>query len=170
MVYMYHSFLIHLSADHTPVLFPGKFHGQRSVAGYNPRGFKELDTTESTHTHMYMCVYYFSSFFSIIGYYMLLSVAPLLYSRSFLVIYFIYQVKCQLLSCVQQFDSSWAVSCQASLLMGFSRQKCCSGQPFPSARDLIDPGSTPCLLYCRQILYSLSHQIHIVVDTARSPL
>ena len=29
----------------TPVFLPGKFHGQRSVAGYSPRGCKELDTT-----------------------------------------------------------------------------------------------------------------------------
>jgi len=30
----------------TPVFLPGKFHGQRSPAGYNPRGHTELDTTE----------------------------------------------------------------------------------------------------------------------------
>ena len=30
----------------TPVLVPGKSHGQRSVVGYSPRGHKELDTTE----------------------------------------------------------------------------------------------------------------------------
>ena len=35
----------------TPVFFLGKSHGQRSLAGYNPRGHKELDTTEHTHTH-----------------------------------------------------------------------------------------------------------------------
>ena len=28
----------------TPVSSPGKFHGQRSLAGYSPRGGKELDT------------------------------------------------------------------------------------------------------------------------------
>ena len=27
----------------------GKLHGQRSLAGYSPRGHKELDTTEQTH-------------------------------------------------------------------------------------------------------------------------
>ena len=32
----------------TPVLLPGKFHGQRSLAGYSPWGHKELDTTEHT--------------------------------------------------------------------------------------------------------------------------
>ena len=32
----------------------GKFHGWRGLAGYNPWGCKELDTTEllSTHTHI----------------------------------------------------------------------------------------------------------------------
>ena len=30
----------------TPVVLPGEFHGQRSMAGYNPWGHKELDTTE----------------------------------------------------------------------------------------------------------------------------
>ena len=32
----------------TPVFLPGEFHGQRSPAGYSPRGHKELDTTEHT--------------------------------------------------------------------------------------------------------------------------
>ena len=30
----------------TPVLLPGKSHGQRSLAGYSPRGRKELDMTK----------------------------------------------------------------------------------------------------------------------------
>ena len=30
----------------TPVFLPGEFHEQRSLAGYSPRGHKELDTTE----------------------------------------------------------------------------------------------------------------------------
>ena len=32
--------------QHTPVLLPGKSHGQRSLAGYSPWGLKESDTTE----------------------------------------------------------------------------------------------------------------------------
>ena len=37
----------------TPVFLPGKFLGQRNLAGYRPWGCRELDTTEqlSTHTH-----------------------------------------------------------------------------------------------------------------------
>ena len=33
----------------TPVLMLGKSHGRRSLAGYSPRGRKELDTTERLH-------------------------------------------------------------------------------------------------------------------------
>ena len=34
----------------TPVFFPGRFHGQRSLAGYSPSVHKELDKTEATFT------------------------------------------------------------------------------------------------------------------------
>ena len=30
----------------TPVFLPGKFHGQRSLAGYSPKCHKESDTVE----------------------------------------------------------------------------------------------------------------------------
>ena len=34
----------------TPVLLPGKSHGQRSLAGYSPWGFREVDMTKQlTH-------------------------------------------------------------------------------------------------------------------------
>ena len=32
------------------VFLPGKYHGQRSLAGYNPWGLKESDMTEVTNT------------------------------------------------------------------------------------------------------------------------
>ena len=32
----------------TPVFLPGESHGQRSLVGYNPWGYKESDTTEVT--------------------------------------------------------------------------------------------------------------------------
>ena len=35
----------------TPVLFPGKLHGLRSLVGYSPWGCKESDTTEQLHFH-----------------------------------------------------------------------------------------------------------------------
>ena len=34
----------------TPVFFPGKSQGQRSLVGYSPWGHKELDMTEHGHT------------------------------------------------------------------------------------------------------------------------
>ena len=35
----------------TPVFLPGKFHGQRNLAGHSPWGCKEFDTIEATwHT------------------------------------------------------------------------------------------------------------------------
>ena len=36
----------------TPVLLPGKSHGQRSLAGYNPWGHKEPDMTEQLNTYV----------------------------------------------------------------------------------------------------------------------
>ena len=41
----------------TPVLLPGKFHGQRSPVDYSPWDRKESDMTErlSTHTHTQEC-------------------------------------------------------------------------------------------------------------------
>ena len=44
-----------------------------------------------------------------------------------------------------------------SSVHGLSRQEDWSGLPFPSPGDLPDPGIKPGLLYCRQILYHLSH-------------
>ena len=32
-----------------PVFLPGKFHGQRSLAGYSPQGREESDMAERTH-------------------------------------------------------------------------------------------------------------------------
>ena len=36
----------------TPVFLPEQSHGQRSLAGYSPWVYKELDTTEHTHTYI----------------------------------------------------------------------------------------------------------------------
>ena len=53
----------------TPVLLPGKSHGQRSLVGYSPWGRKELDTTERLHFHFIM---------DIIGWYIYLFSAAIL--------------------------------------------------------------------------------------------
>ena len=40
----------------TPVFLPGESQGQRSLAGYSPKGHKESDTTEQLSTSMCVCV------------------------------------------------------------------------------------------------------------------
>ena len=35
----------------TPAFLPGEFHGQRSLAGYSPRGHKESDMTKYITLH-----------------------------------------------------------------------------------------------------------------------
>ena len=47
------------------------------------------------------------------------------------------------LSHVRLFVTLWIVACQAPLSMGFSRQECWSGLPFPPSGDLPDPGIEP---------------------------
>ena len=44
---------------------------------------------------------------------------------------------------VRLFATPWTVACQAPPSMGFSRQECWSGLPFPSPRDLPNPGIEP---------------------------
>ena len=34
-----------------------KFHGQRTLAGYSPKGHKELDMTKHTHNATLACLY-----------------------------------------------------------------------------------------------------------------
>ena len=46
--------------------------------------------------------------------------------------------------CVQLLGQLWLfVACQASLSMGYPRQEYWSGLPFPSQRDLLNPGIEP---------------------------
>ena len=46
-------------------------------------------------------------------------------------------------SCICLIATSQTIAHQAPLSMGFSRQKCWSGLPFPSPGDLPDPGMEP---------------------------
>ena len=41
----------------SPVFLPGESHGQRSLAGYNPWGCKELGMTEATEIQAEACSY-----------------------------------------------------------------------------------------------------------------
>ena len=56
----------------------------------------------------------------------------------------------------------WTIALHAPLSMGLPRQEYCSGLPFPSPRNLPDPGIEPKSLvspaFGWQILYLLSHQ------------
>ena len=53
------------------------------------------------------------------------------------------KVKENLLSRVRLFATPWTVAYQAPPSMGFSRQECWSGLPFPSPGDLPNPGIEP---------------------------
>ena len=81
----------------------------------------------------------FLIFSSIIDYYKILSLFPILYCRSLQVIYFIYSRSCCCLVtklwstlCDQLFVTPWIIACQVSLSMGFPRQEHWSGLPSPS--------------------------------------
>ena len=52
-------------------------------------------------------------------------------------------MRVQLLSCVQLFAAPWTVVLQAALIMEFSRQEYWNRLPFPSPRNLPDPGIKP---------------------------
>ena len=52
-------------------------------------------------------------------------------------------MKVKSLSRVRLFVIPWTVADQAPPSMGFSRQECWSGLPFPSPGDLPDPGIEP---------------------------
>ena len=51
-----------------------------------------------------------------------------------------YQFVCYLHNCVQLFATAWTVAHQSPRAMESSRQEYWSGNPFPSLRDLPDPG------------------------------
>ena len=53
------------------------------------------------------------------------------------------KVKAKLLSRVRLFATPWTVAYQGPPSMGFSRQGCWSGLPFPSPGDLSNPGIEP---------------------------
>ena len=152
----------------TPVLLPGKSHGQRSLVGCSPWGHKESDTTERLHFHFSLsCIGEGNG-------------SPLQCSclenpgdggAWWTAVYGVAQSQTQLkwLSsssslrnvCVSRsvmpLSDPWTVAHQASLPMGVSRQEYRSGFPFPSPGDLPDWLNLG-LLQCRWIPSHLSHQ------------
>ena len=72
----------------------------------------------------------------------------------------------EILSVMSNSVTPWTVAHQAPLSMEFSRQEYWSGLPWPPPGDLPDPGIEPNhLLNCRQILYHLSHQGRLLVNS-----
>ena len=69
-------------AAHSSIL--GESHGQRSLAGYSPRGQKDLDTTETTvsvvqQSNVFIRIYvyiYIKKLFPIIVCYRILDIVP----------------------------------------------------------------------------------------------
>ena len=79
------------------------------------------------------------------------------------------------LICIQLFAILWTVAHQTPLSMGFPRQECLSGLPFPTPGDLPHSGIELCLLcIARHILYHCttweapSHSIDILISKRRN--
>ena len=91
------------------------------------------------------------------------------------------------LSHVQLFATPWTVAHQAPLSMGFSRQECWSGLPFPPPGDLPEPGIEPesllspalarrffttcatMVVYCRAHLIEMRSLVWVLVQQDQCP-
>ena len=106
----------------TPAFFPGESHGRRSLVGYSPPGRKESDTTEQLHFISILCISYFVQ-----------GSKSYVHAQSCLILWF--------------FATPWTVcSPPGSSSMGFFRQECWSGLPFPPSGIFPTQGSNPHLL------------------------
>ena len=76
--------------------------------------------------------------------------------------------KVKSLSHIRLFATPWTVAYQAPPSMGFSRQECWSGLPFPSPGDLSTQELNPGLPHCRQTLYRLSHHCEVMMSQSLS--
>ena len=108
-----------------PVFLPGKFHGQRSLAGYSPCGHKELDTTERLNNKEAVQIFWPMAHSS------LLKPANRIFKslswswHSCLLLLFHKELCACVLSCfchIQLFVTTWTVACQATLSVAFTRQ------------------------------------------------
>ena len=113
----------------TPVFLTGESHGQRSLVGYGPWGQEESDMIDY-HFHFSWTI---NSVVIVSGGQQRDSAIQIHESK----------MKVKSLSRVQLFATPWTVAYQAPPSMGFSRQECWSGLPFPSPGDLPDPGIEP---------------------------
>ena len=64
------------------------------------------------------------------------------------------------LSHVQLFATPWTADCQALLSMKFSKQEYFSGLPFPTPRDLPNPGIEPMFLVSSAVAGRYSLPLH----------
>ena len=102
----------------TPVFLPGEFHGQKSLAGYSPRGHKESDMTEQLTLELFIPCSKRSRLFSLPEWSKHVTSSLLL-----------------LLSCfsrVRLCATPQTAAHQTPPSLGFSRQEHWSGLPFPS--------------------------------------
>ena len=138
----------------TPVLLPGKSHGQRSLVGCSPWGRWESDTTERLHFHFSVsCIGEGNGnplqcsclenprdggawWAAVYGVAQSRTWLKRLSSSSS-------KVKWKSLSRVWFFGTPETIACQASLSMGFSRQEYWSGSLFASPGDHSNPGTEP---------------------------
>ena len=104
-----------------PVFLPGESHELRSLAGCSPWGCSELNMTEQLALLFTLCS--FSLALHLLRF-------PCTHLKG----------AAKSLSRVRLFATPWTAAYQAPPSMGFSRQECWSGLPFPSPGDLPDPG------------------------------
>ena len=74
-----------------------------------------------------------------------------------------YVKNCYLLNHVQPFVTPWAISCQAPLSMGFSRQEYWNELPFPPPGDLPNPGTESTSPAWQVDSLPLSHQGNFII-------
>ena len=115
----------------TPVLLPGKFLGQRSLAGNSQWGRKSQTGLATEHTHIKKCIIIKTS-----SVYRAQTVTALHRSLIFMVGGLVAKSYLTL-------ATPWTVAHQAPLSMGFSKEEYQSGLPWPSPRDLPNPGIKP---------------------------
>ena len=137
----------------TPVFLPGKFHGQRSLAGYSSWGCKVSDMTKQPSMHTWM-IYIISPhwwmwrLFPMLHCYKQYGYEQSWAQRGFLrfksmEMHELVSDWVKLFSHVWFFATPWTVAYQAPPSMGFSRQEYWSGLPFPSPGDLSEPKIEP---------------------------
>ena len=135
----------------TPVLLPGKSHGQRSLVGCSPWGREESNMTERLHFHFHALEKEMATHSSVLAWRIpgtgepdgLPSMGSHRVGHDWSNLAAAAACCSQSLSCVRLFATLWTVAYQAPPSMGFSRQEYWSGLPFPPPGDLPNSGIKP---------------------------